>query len=237
MRAIRRFDYWMAASPLRYASLVVLASVIVMALFVDLPLLVYLVQSGFRFLVPLLDAIGELGRAEYWVAAALLVYAGGWWWRERRTPGERRLAQIKRAQRHALHMLAGLAATGAIIHILKAFVGRPRPVLYFESSDYGVSGPLHGYPLNSFPSGHTQVAFTVAVVIAMTFPQLRLPAFFIAGLIGFSRLANGAHYLSDVVASAFICIVVTTLIGRVLLDPKRIWPDISPRKWIQGRWH
>ncbi|GAB5471806.1 MAG: hypothetical protein Kilf2KO_48360 [Rhodospirillales bacterium] len=234
---VRHFDLWMASHPLAYATLLVVAMVAVLLLFVDLPLAIYLRESNFILLRDPLNAIGDLGAAEGWVAGAILLYILTLW---QRRPGSRLLrrhgapglrAWICWVGRYCLLLLASLAVTGAIIHLIKALVGRSRPNVFFSDGVYVFGRVAEGWPMESFPSGHTQVAMTVAAVLALAFPALRTAVFVIAGLIAFSRLVTGAHYLSDVVASTFICLVVVQALAAVLLDRRRTWLDLPPQLW------
>ncbi len=52
----------------------------------------------------------------------------------------------------------------------------------------------------SFYSNHTSNMFTMAVYTGQFIPALKLPTFLIASLIGYSRIYNGVHYPSDVLA-------------------------------------
>ena len=55
----------------------------------------------------------------------------------------------------------------------------------------------------SFPSGHTSNAFAVATVWSKQYgAKAAVPGYFLAGLVGVSRLATHRHHLSDVVAGA-----------------------------------
>lgn len=55
----------------------------------------------------------------------------------------------------------------------------------------------------SFPSGHTSSAFATAGSVAYSYgPWAGVPAFAAASYIGLSRVANNAHWLSDIVAGA-----------------------------------
>jgi membrane-associated phospholipid phosphatase len=89
--------------------------------------------------------------------------------------------------------------------------------------------------VDSFPSGHTQVAFATAAVLALMAPRWAIAIFLLAGLVAASRLVTGWHYLSDVVASAFISVVIVRALARVLLDPAREWPGQSPLAWLRQR--
>ena len=64
---------------------------------------------------------------------------------------------------------------------------------------------------NSFPSGHTQIAFTVATVLLWAFAlsgKLKwwgaVIIFCVASLIGVSRIYVGAHFPSDVLGGAVL---------------------------------
>ncbi len=231
MTAFRRFDAWMAVHPLAYWSLVVVAGLVVLVLFVDLPLAIYLKQSNFSLLRPALDTIGELGRATGWVVGAIALYAVALW--AGRGKNNQDAAWFAWIGRYCLLLLAGLAASGIAIHILKALLGRSRPQLFFSEGVYGFGWIAEGHPMNSFPSGHTQVAVTVAAVLALAIPSLRLPIFAAAALVAFSRMVTAAHYLSDVVASAFLCVVIVHCLAKVILDRRRVWLDLPPYLWLR----
>ncbi len=73
----------------------------------------------------------------------------------------------------------------------------------------------NGLP-DSFPSGHTTIAFTNATVLYNEFrksaPTLAYSGYAFATAVGFFRMANNKHYLSDVLVGAGIGIAVTNLV-------------------------
>lgn len=222
----------MAAHPSAYAGLVVLTAVVVLGLFVDLPLALFLREATPGWLRHVLDVIGELGRAEGWVAGAILLYLLGLW--ARRYDADWLTEQALRSGRYCLLLLAGLAATGALIHLIKALVGRSRPSIFFDEGLYTLGRVAAGWPMESFPSGHTQVAVTVAAVLALAWPSWRLLAYALAALVALSRLTTGAHFLSDVLASAFLCWLSVHLLAPLFLDPRRRWVEQTPLGWYRS---
>lgn len=69
---------------------------------------------------------------------------------------------------------------------------------------------------DSFPSGHATIAFTNATVLYHEFhnssPILAYSGYAFASTVGFFRMANNRHYLSDILVGAGIGIAVTNLV-------------------------
>lgn len=56
----------------------------------------------------------------------------------------------------------------------------------------------------SLPSGHTAAGFVIATLMQHFYPDLTVAAYFWAGLIGFSRILLGVHFLTDIVLGAIL---------------------------------
>ena len=86
---------------------------------------------------------------------------------------------------------------------------RPRP---YESHP-GVYHLTHSHD-PSFPSDHASAAFGIAFGIYVI--DKRVGRFFlaVATLIAFGRMVVGAHYLTDILASAVISAIVAILVAR-----------------------
>ncbi|MBM3968035.1 MAG: phosphatase PAP2 family protein, partial [Planctomycetes bacterium] len=67
--------------------------------------------------------------------------------------------------------------------------------------------------LRSFPSGHTATAVAMAIGLSYVYPRGRVVFFFMALLASFQRLMSGAHYLSDILAS----VAMSVLLGSTWL--------------------
>ena len=72
------------------------------------------------------------------------------------------------------------------------------------------AGPFAYFPWSwqheyaSLPSGHSTTAFAAAVAIAALWPRTRIPMLIFAVVIAMSRVVITAHFVSDVVAAAFV---------------------------------
>jgi undecaprenyl-diphosphatase len=73
---------------------------------------------------------------------------------------------------------------------------------------------------HSFPSGHSATAFACATVLASLAPRWRVSFFILAALIAFSRIYNGVHYPTDVLAGSALGVLVGLAVLRL---SKRGW--------------
>lgn len=102
-------------------------------------------------------------------------------------------------------LLAHALATGGKT-ILKRSIDRARPgrALSDGEAKVGAGKGASDTEFNSFPSGHTAGAVSVAEAVARTTPQLALPARTGAAAIAGVQLPRGAHYPTDVAIGALI---------------------------------
>lgn len=115
------------------------------------------------------------------------------------------------ARHHFSLMFFCFLVSGLLVLFLKILFGRCRP---YHSPDFF---PINFKPINfdwnyqSYPSGHTQVGFTLASVLSILYPRWTKWYFIFAAIVGFSRVVLERHYLGDVLAGAYIGILGTYL--------------------------
>ncbi len=99
-------------------------------------------------------------------------------------------------------LIAALFAA-AWVHLLKPLFHIPRPLAALGADMVHVIGVE--LRRNSFPSGHTTTAFTLAGVICLrgVHPALAALVLLLATLAGISRAVVGAHWPLDILAGAF----------------------------------
>jgi lipid A 4'-phosphatase len=106
-------------------------------------------------------------------------------------------------------LFLSIAASGVVVDLLKFLFGRARPKLLFQQGifDFEWLGlrPDHW----SFPSGHSATIVALMTALWVLWPQHLLFYILIAAIVSLSRVAVGAHYLSDVFAGALIGVLTT----------------------------
>ncbi len=123
------------------------------------------------------------------------------------------------AVKYRYALIVGLSniIASLITQILKQtlFSDALRPKKYFEGIHdlYFVPG-VENLLYNSFPSGHATCAFSLYCSLAFIVKNntLKLLFFFIALLVGYSRIYLSQHFLGDVYAGSLIGVVFTILV-------------------------
>jgi membrane-associated phospholipid phosphatase len=102
----------------------------------------------------------------------------------------------------ALFLLKCLVVIGVVCNIIKFIFGRQRPhsAENFENLNFSPF-TMDGHWL-SFPSGHTQVLFTLGTFLTLLWPRHALWFLLTAALLAFTRVSTFQHFCSDFVAGA-----------------------------------
>lgn len=132
------------------------------------------------------------------------------------------LANDSKSQSTGLLALESFALASLLVQIPKRLIGRARPDSGTDVDPYQFDGPLQD---TSLPSGHTTAVFAVASVIANQYADTRVVpviSYTVAAAVGLSRIYDGRHWLSDVVAGAALGIAVGNLVSPNKNKSKRV---------------
>ena len=160
------------------------------------------------------EILGYLGNTEIQIAGIMLLYSYSYWDEDDELMAFTRLL-IR------TYSMTGLATVG-----LKAITNTDRPSGQWTGGQFG------------FPSAHVSTSFAIAATIEEYYgPQYGIPAYILAGLIGWSRIDEQDHDVSDVVFGAFLGYAIAKSIsGRELRNDSRIqfFPWVNPNDGSLG---
>lgn len=202
----------------------------VLATWVDAPIIQMVHEHRTVAIRELAINVSKIAGAQFFAIPALGVYAASLTARSIAyfRPWE---LLLERLVRSSLLILLALLTGGLVTLVLKHIVARGRPFLLLESGFYGISIPFTGAPFHSFPSSHSFTAFGVAFALSKVLPAWQTPLLLTASIVGLSRVIALEHFVSDVVASAFIAAwCVNTWSSRVL-DGQSGWVLHQPWRW------
>lgn len=101
-------------------------------------------------------------------------------------------------------LFESLTISGVGIIVIRFLAGRVRP--YYKEGEWAFRGFQSSNEFQSFPSGHTSVAFALSTILAERIDSFwsRLGFYGIAALTATARVINNQHFLSDVIWGALL---------------------------------
>jgi membrane-associated phospholipid phosphatase len=117
-------------------------------------------------------------------------------------------------------LFESISISGAAVMAVRYAAGRIRP--YYGQSVWAFEGFQTSNESQSFPSGHTTVAFALSTVLAERLNSIwaRIGFYGLASLTAYARVLNNQHWFSDVVIGALLGL--SSGLHVVYNEPKRI---------------
>ena len=118
------------------------------------------------------------------------------------------------------HFIYSLAGAGILCNLLKYVGGVSRPKYFFLEGYERINLFNFEHKVNSFPSGHTQAAFTLAILLIIYTNRFTLLILIFAILMGISRIFMSMHFPSDLLFGAYIGSLTPLLIFEYFFKEK-----------------
>ena len=205
----------LAGRPVLASGLVVAMLCLLLVAFADRPAALWFEAHRGSGVIAAVKLFTDIGLGIWWYALAILGWLGFRFAAFLAAYGDVRAQRLKRARGFAF-MLVALVATTLTNWLLKAAIGRPRPRHLFRQDAFAPH-PF-GWDLfsNSFPSGHAQTMATAMTALWILFPRWGWPFGLLGGLVALSRVVVTSHYPADIVAGAWLGVVVALAVRRYL---------------------
>ncbi|WP_298238083.1 phosphatase PAP2 family protein [uncultured Algibacter sp.] len=122
----------------------------------------------------------------------------------------------QKVRRTSVLIISSSITTGLIQSLTKSTIGRARPTQNLGAHEFNLLSSQGGF--HSFPSGHTILSVTMAHSIAKQFDNVwtKTGIYTVGAIPPISRLIAGAHWLTDVIFSAALSIIVVDSIDNFL---------------------
>lgn len=163
---------------------------------------------AFHFIAPFIDFIGYGG---WQIAIIAGLFVLGYF-------------ASRRMQRLGFALFISFISSGVSVQILKHLTGRARP-----RKEIGVffAGPSLRGGFDSFPSGHTMVAFCLAYALARFFPRYSPLFYLTAVLVAIERVLLLAHFPTDVLVGALLGLFTGMMIFALWIKNPENYLDLG----------
>lgn len=116
---------------------------------------------------------------------------------------------VARLRFRAGFALSSLIYSGIVVHFFKFLFGRQRPHMS-ETYEAHAFEPLNmHWHWHSYPSGHSQVVFAAATILAVYWPRGRWVFLACATVVAATRVMIHQHFLGDVIMGSLLGYLVT----------------------------
>lgn len=162
------------------------------------------------------QAVTDLGDGTVYIVAAALAFLF--------IPKGKRLAayratrqKLEKLWRFCALMLAAMAGSAIILHLVKFAASRHRPSDFFRDGVAGFFPFTVTQRLDSFPSGHSQTIFVFMATLMIAFPRHWKLFLTIGAFTAVSRVVLLNHFPSDILIGAWLGAFFVFLLAPLIL--------------------
>lgn len=147
----------------------------------------------------------QVGDSLYSLLPSGLFALGGYLWQRRKGVNQ----ALERWTLRAQFLFVSVAASGLLVDLIKFVCGRARPVKLLTENLYGFYLLESSSKMTSFPSGHSNTAAAIGLVLWYLWPKSWPLGLLLTGGVMLSRVVLLKHYPSDTLAGAYVAVVTT----------------------------
>lgn len=151
-----------------------------------------------QFFISFFKFITNVGSFE-WVFLSILIFILASFW-------------FESLRKYIFVICVSVVMADAIVIALKYICGQARPVLFFRENIYGFYPFIFKHNYDSMPSGHTTINATLAFSVFLKNKKVGLIFIVWSILVGLSRIILLKHYVSNVLISFAISIIVALFV-------------------------
>lgn len=162
------------------------------------------------------QAVTDLGDGTVYIVAAALAFLF--------IPRGKRLAayqstrkKLEKIWRYCALMLAAMASSAIVLHLVKFAASRHRPSDFFRDGLYGFAPFTVTHRLDSFPSGHSQTIFVFMATLMIAFPRHWKLFLTVGALTAVSRVVLLNHFPSDILIGSWLGAFFVFLLAPLIL--------------------
>lgn len=194
---------WLISYSLK-ASLVSIFLIILGLLWLDPLIAIYFKQPSRELFFKFNREITNIGYSIHYFILALVLFVLAHFFNHKIALLKNNPSLQLKFKEWAKFIFLNLIFVGILVQILKFIFGRQRPHLTDDFQNLNFDFFNMHWHWHSFPSGHTQVIFTMASIAYLNWPNKKWLILSLACFFGFTRVVIHQHYFSDFIAGALV---------------------------------
>lgn len=201
------WPHWLPVEFLMMATALAALLATPLILFVDQPAAIAIRAYADTAFVAFFRVATHAGHSAIWYGLAAISFVGALS-AARQTADQIERWTWRRRARSFLYMVMSMAVSGTLVNAFKLGFGRYRPRFLFDDGIAGFAPFALTLDDCAFPSGHTQSIVAAMTALGFIFPRSLPFLLIIAVVVACSRFLTTVHFISDVVAGAYIGLAV-----------------------------